>query len=97
MEGHQVLQPYHHVFGDGGCAVRPSANAGLSVPELACKLALSPTEHGKAEQQAMGGHDPGGSPAGERFILNTRTGFAEGVNGRRVFKINTPATSRLLS
>ena len=96
VEGHQVLQPCHHVFGDDGCVVRPSANAGLAVPELACKLALSPAEHGKAEQQAMGGHNPGGSGAGERFILNTRPDFGGGVDGRRVFKMNTPAASRLL-
>ena len=97
VEGHQVFQPRCHGLGNDGCAVRLSANAGLAVPELACKLALSPAEHGQAEQQAMGGHDPGGSGAGERFILNTRPDFGGGVDGRRVFKMNTPAASRLLT
>jgi len=94
VESHQVFQPRRHVFGDDGRAVRPSSNAGLIVPELPCKLALSPAEHRKAEQEAMGGHDPDGSCGGEWFILNTRSGFGDGVDRGRVFKMNTSAASR---
>jgi len=94
VESHQVFQPRRHVFGDDGRAVCPSPNAGLIVPELPCKLALSPAEHRKAEQQAMSGHDPDGSCGREWFILNQRPGFGDGVGRERVFKMNTSVGSR---
>ncbi len=94
VEGYQVFQPRRFVFWNDGDPVRPSPHAGLAAPELACKFALAPAEHGKAEQQAMGGHDPDGSRGRERFILNTRPGFGDEVDRSCVFKMNTPANSR---
>lgn len=94
VEGHQVFQPRRHVLGDEGRAVRPSTNAGLIVPELPCKLALSPAEHRKAEQQTMGGHGPNGFRGGVWFILNQRSDFGDEVDRGRVFKMNTSVGSR---
>ncbi len=94
VESHQVLQPRRHVVGDDGRAVCPSPDAGLIVVELPRQLALSPAEHRKAEQQAMGGHDPDSLCEDKRFILNQRSDFGDGVDERRVFKMNTLRTFR---